>query len=148
MDEASLAAFGQLLADYELMQPFEQLGRPGARLPEAGVDLQAQRSAQVADFMARKNGYSPRRLLGLKSRGWTLSTDSGYDYDGATRELGDGCTVAVQLSPGVSVYELSSAPPQSLTWLRVAKGQGEVAWGKLDAISYSELVRELNYLLL
>ena len=156
MSEADLAAFGQLLADYELMQPFEQLARAGARAPQAGAvasdtsgaDAGEQRAAKVAQLMAQGAAYSPGRFLALKTRGWTLATDDGYTYSGAHKTLPSGVLLSLSVSPGVSLYEVRSAPPQSLAGLRLSLRQRETSWADLDAISYSELMRDMAHLTL
>jgi len=57
------AAWVELFADYELLQPFEQLGRPANRLTaqEAGA-LEVNRHTDVAVEIGR--------LMGLRSQGW------------------------------------------------------------------------------
>ena len=149
LSDADLAAFGQLLADYELMQPFEQLARAGARAPQERADAAGeQRAAKVAQLMAQGAAYSPGRFLALKTRGWALATDDGYTYSGAHKELASGLALSLSVSPGVSLYEVRSAPPQSLDALRLSLRQRETSWADLDAISYSELMRDLAYLTL
>lgn len=62
-DDATLAAWGQVLADYELIQPFPQLGRPLARL----------RPDEIGAPKVYRNPKTPvpvGRLLGLTNRGW------------------------------------------------------------------------------
>ena len=145
LNEAERAAFAQLLADYELMQPFEQLARwtAPAMAPEA-------RDAHVATLSAPDRSYSPFRLLALKTRGWTLSNDGGIGWSGATRELGEGLCVHLWVSPGVDMYEVRSAPPQQLNGLELRKSGPDqtVSWAALDPLAFSEVLRELAYLAL
>ena len=132
-------AFAQLLADYELMQPFEQLARQvHAVLPE-------QREARVSALAS--HSYSPGRLLALKTRGWTLANYGGYQVDGAERTFG-GMQVALRVSPGVDTYEVRNAPPQKLEELSLRVNGKAVSWATLDALSFSEVLREMAYLAL
>ena len=145
LSETERAAFAQLLADYERMQPFEQLARWTApdMAPEA-------RDAHVATLSDAGRSYSPFRLLALKTRGWTLNNDGGIGWSGATRELGEGLCVHLWVTPGVDMYDVRSAPPQQLNGLalrQAAPGQ-TVSWAALDALAFSEVLRELAYLAL
>ncbi len=145
LNEAERAAFAQLLADYELMQPFEQLARwtAPAMAPEA-------RTAHVATLRAPDRSYSPFRLLALKTRGWTLSNDGGIGWSGATRELGEGLCVHLWVTPGVDMYDVRRAPPQQLDGLELRKSGPDqaVSWAALDPLAFSEVLRELAYLAL
>ena len=139
LSDAEREAFAQLLADYELMQPFEQLARQVHAVPPA------QREARVSALAS--HSYSPGRLLALKTRGWTQVNYGGYQVDGAERTFG-GMQVALRVSPGVDAYEVRNAPPQKLEELSLRVNGKAVSWATLDTLSFSEVLREMAYLAL
>ncbi len=139
LSAAEREAFAQLLADYELMQPFEQLARQTQALPRE------EREARISALASQS--YSPGRLLALKTRGWTLANYGGYQFDGAERTFG-GMQVALRVSPGVDTYEVRNAPPQKLEELSLRVNGKAVSWATLDALSFSEVLREMAYLAL
>ena len=63
LDPDTRAAWGEVLADYELLQPFTQLGRPT-------FSAEAAELAQTKLIRNPKQRVAVRRVLGLTSRGW------------------------------------------------------------------------------
>jgi hypothetical protein len=78
MDEKTKTAWGQIFADYELLQPFPQIAR----------------ETFGADDMKRVIGMSlpaPKLVFGLERRGWLRDGASdGGGFQGHTRAIGDG----------------------------------------------------------
>lgn len=74
-DADTLAAWGEVLSDYELLQPFVQLGRPVHRLSE-----EHRRSKLYA--LDDKRRIPVGRLLGLFSKGWERgeAQDAGVSH--------------------------------------------------------------------
>ncbi|HLL54199.1 MAG TPA: DUF4132 domain-containing protein, partial [Myxococcaceae bacterium] len=95
LDETVAGAWGQLLADYELLQPFPQLGRPVYTLKpeEAG-----------AMSLARVKGVKvpTGKVLGLEARGWCCGSpqDAGI-VCWMEKRLGDDRMMTLGLDPGL-----------------------------------------------
>jgi hypothetical protein len=138
LDDAQIAAFAQLLADYVLVQPFEQLARAVSRTPPQA------RAAELAALQAAATACPPTRFMALKARGWRLGTGDGSLCSSATRLLPGGLDVHLAVSPGVEMAAVRSAPPQAVRELRLLGSQD---WMRLDAVAYSELVRDLRQLM-
>ena len=140
-----LTAWSELFADYEILQPFPQLGRPSARLAEA------ERSART---LKRFEGRTvpTGKLLGLTKRGWHRGPvlDNGVE-SWLLRPLPEGGAVVVNLDPGITVGMPDMDPEQQLTdiWLaETAEGnwspQGTRVFGELTPVTASELLGELT----
>ena len=74
-DGAVLAAWGEVLSDYELLQPFVQLGRPVVR-------LSAEHAGSKLYPCDEKRLVPIGRVLGLMSRGWERgeAQDAGVSH--------------------------------------------------------------------
>ena len=133
-----LAAFARIFADYEIAQPFVQLGREVYTLAEA------ERAASAIDrFAGRKVAIGS--LLGLESRGWAkdeLTIESGR-HTQAVRALDDGVRVRLPFAPGAWLGDAKSEPVQTLEALEL---EGLANWGALDPVLASELLREVDRL--
>ena len=131
-------AFAQVLADYELLQPFEQLGR------EVTPGLTRAGHAEAVQVW-RGRSFEPLRLLGLSSRGWQTDEHSG-EIMGWVRALPGGRHITLQVTPGVPLFAPKDAGPQQLEDIFVAGPglSGNQDWAALDAISVGELLRDLG----
>jgi hypothetical protein len=141
-------AFGQLFADYELLQPFAQIGRDTYALTEAerqGVSLARWDGAKVP----------AGKVMGLFSRGW----QRGQVQDGGcmwyvSKPLGDGRVIELGLDPGFIAGLGVGHEDQNLRGLHLGTpgSWGEMGreqlrpWSELDEVSASELVRDLEAL--
>ncbi len=143
---ADAAAFGQLFADYELLQPFAQLGR------DTHV-LTASEAAQ--DKLERWKGVAvpTGRVLGLINKGWRR----GEAQDGGgiwyyTKPLGADKAIELTFEPGIIVGMVDEYPEQKLLDVVVGKPSqwGEIqtneSFAQLDPISASELIRDMEAL--
>jgi predicted DNA-binding WGR domain protein len=143
---AEAAAFGQVFADYELLQPFAQIGRDPYTLDEA---------EKPALKLLRWNGVKvpTGKVLGLVNKGWRRgqAQDSGCIWY-FTKPLGAGKVIELQLDPGIIVGMVDEYPEQTLGDVQVGE---PAAWGdirhpeafsKLDDIAASELIRDLEAL--
>ncbi|MRH89688.1 DUF4132 domain-containing protein [Nocardia sp. SYP-A9097] len=143
----SLPTWTGVFADYELLQPFPQLSRTVYRLTEQDRD---------ATTLARFEGLvvPTTKILGMTRSGWEL----GETMDGARiheifRVLAGDHSAVVGLDPGISAGELLRQPEQQIT-VMITTGE-ESAWarhhtdnrfGELDAVTASELLREIAWL--
>ncbi|MFI0451950.1 DUF4132 domain-containing protein [Actinomadura sp. 6N118] len=144
----TLAAWSDVFADYEIIQPFPQLGRPVHALTDAeraGTELGRFRDVTVAAGAA----------LGMERRDW----DRGDPQDNGiifwiSRRLPGARTVMVALDPGISIVDPSYWPEQRIESVRIIDGHvpGHRADSRLatfadiDAMSASELLTDLLHL--
>ncbi|HEY3449025.1 MAG TPA: DUF4132 domain-containing protein [Myxococcales bacterium] len=144
--EASVAGrWSQVLGDYEIVQPFQQLGRP------TYAATQAERQEKKLD---RVKGLKlpTGKVLGLEQRRWRR----GAPQDGGVacwmeKPLPGGLMATLDLDPGLYTGMLSESPEQTLGDVTVGKSVGwwnknGIAPGTLDPIVFSELVADLERL--
>ncbi len=127
LDEAALSRWGTLFAEYEILQPFEQLGR----ITFAG-DI-----AEAAEILKATNGamVEARTLLGtLDAHGW--ARPAGRRTLSAWRDVRSGVRALLTYRPGISLDKMREAPPQKLGAISVSVGLAT-----LTRIELSELVR-------
>ncbi|WP_426166468.1 WGR and DUF4132 domain-containing protein [Pseudoduganella sp. R-34] len=140
------AQFGQLFADYELLQPFSQLGRDTYAL-----DAEEQ-SATVLERW--KGAVVPTgRVLGLVNKGWRRG--QAQDAGGIWffhKPLSRSRVIELTLDPGIIVGMVDEYPEQTLQTVSVGSPS---SWGEiraaeslaiLDPIATSELIRDLESL--
>ncbi|MDM5178370.1 DUF4132 domain-containing protein [Massilia sp. DJPM01] len=139
---ADADAFARLFADYELLQPFAQIGRDTYTLD----DLEKKHHA-----LGRWNGtvVPTASLLGLLNQGWRR----GKMQDGGTiwqivKVLGSGYTATLDFAPGIMVGMPGDSAEQTLGGVVIAcAGQAgmrpSVPLASLDTAATSELIREL-----
>ena len=144
MDQKEADAWGQVLGDYEIMQPFAQLSRE-AILPSTDEHDVTELSRVVG--LTVPTG----KVLGLDTRGWRR----GPPQDGGVvcwyeKPLGDGWVACLDLDPGIYTGMIAESPQQKLGKCVVAKDAN--SWrreslkklGELSPIQFSELVRDLE----
>jgi predicted DNA-binding WGR domain protein len=144
LSAADAAAFGQVFADYELLQPFAQIGRDVYTLSDdekKSLKLERWKDVKVPTG----------RVLGLANKGWRR----GQAQDGGciwyfSKPLGTNRVIELSLDPGIIVGMVDEYPEQTLGQVQVGKPSG---WGdmrdaealqQLDAISASELIRDME----
>jgi len=132
LGDAQIAAFSQQFADYELIQPFDQLHRA---VHAPGDDERAQ------EALSRWSGRvaRPGPLWSLESRGWQRGRDGNGAYDHAWRSLPGGRALALRFGPGL--HNASAGEDQTLGVLHYGHPIGE-----LDPIVFSEAVRDIDAL--
>lgn len=140
------ADFAQLLADYELLQPFAQLGRDTYTLSE---------EEKAANKLLRwKDQKVPTgKILGLVNIGWRRgpAQDSGCIW---TFEKPQDSNKALELTldPGIIVGLIDEYPEQTLgeitlgTTTRWGNNDDLQNFAALDAIAASELIRDMERL--
>ncbi|NHZ40807.1 DUF4132 domain-containing protein [Massilia aquatica] len=146
MPAADVAAFGQLFADYELMQPFAQLGR----------DTYALTSAELAsDRLQRWDGVvvPTGRVLGLTNRGWRRGRTQEHSYAWEfTKACDDGRLVELSITPGIMLTLTDEHDEQTLKQVsfgstgRHGRVDKSAPLAALDPIAASELIRDLQWL--
>jgi hypothetical protein len=144
LDQKEADAWGQVLGDYEIMQPFAQLSREAI---EPSMDEHDVTELSRVVGLTVPTG----KVLGLDARGW----QRGPPQDGGVvcwyeKPLGDGWVACLDLEPGIYTGMIAESPQQKLGKCVVAKDAN--SWrrenlkklGELSAIQFSELVRDLE----
>jgi hypothetical protein len=139
IDREARSAWGSIFADYEIVQPFPQLGR------EVFTPTDAERAgSELSRFLGAR--VETGKLFGLEHRGFRRAP--GYGAIGVyQRALPGGLTAAFAVSPGVDLTNPAATPEQTLGSLVLKRNQGALApLGELDPILFSEIVRDLALL--
>ncbi|GAA2789303.1 WGR and DUF4132 domain-containing protein [Kitasatospora paracochleata] len=143
---AELSAWSELFADYEILQPFPQLGRPVHRLTARDA---------AANRLPRYEGVTVPvgRLLGMTKKGWERGApqDAGIER-WFSKRIADGCHLVIQLDEGIWVGVVSEFPDQTFetVWLDTAPGdhwssrEYPLRFGDLDPVAVSELLADLE----
>jgi hypothetical protein len=148
VDLPDAAAWGEVFADYEILQPFPQLGRPLHVL------------ARSEDLLPRLKKYCDVRypvgkVLGLTKKGWVRGEpqDAGVEC-WITRPLPGGGALVASLDPGIAVGAVDVFPEVGFSdvWFSPS-GRGNWSAPKnapstyeVDPITTSELLSELESL--
>ncbi len=133
-----LASWSDLFSDYQILQPFPQLGRPTYRLTQqelAGTELTRQRGRVV----------HPGKIANLESRGWRR----GETWDGGVcaemlRPMGEGRWAHLEFRDGLYLGALHESGDQTLDKVVVKQGSQALVLGDLDEILVSELLADLE----
>ncbi|QKW22959.1 DUF4132 domain-containing protein [Kitasatospora sp. NA04385] len=146
LGEEAVAAWSELFADYEVLQPFPQLGRPVHRFtPEEAA----------ANRLHRFEGCTVPvgRLLGLTKRGWERGVPQDAGVEGwFSKRLADGCHLVIALDEGIAVGLVEEFPDQTFAtvWLDSSPGdhcssrEYPLRYGDLDPVTASELLADLE----
>jgi hypothetical protein len=142
-----VTAWSSVFADYEILQPFPQLGRPSHRLTEP---------EKTATTLTRfENLTVPTvRLLGLTRRGWQRGEpqDAGVEQ-WITRPLPGKGAVVINLNPGLAIGAHDTFPEQTLEhiWITTSTDgdwypRPGPKFGELNPITASEILADLTEL--
>ncbi|NRF72238.1 DUF4132 domain-containing protein [Aquincola sp. S2] len=139
------AAFGQVFADYEILQPFRQLGRE---------TYQLSNEERLAHHITRYAGkvVSTGSVMGLVNRGWERGQAQDAGWVGwFSKPVGDGLEVQLELDPGTVVGDPTHEPKQRIPNLTLRQAgtwdaSGLVRFERLDPILASELLRDADLL--
>jgi predicted DNA-binding WGR domain protein len=143
----ALAAWAEVFADYEILQPFPQLGRPVLALTD-------EERAALTLTRFDKVTVSVGRVLGLTKRGWERTTpqDGGVEA-GVVKPLAGGWFGVLELSEGIVVGAptmLGENQEIRRVFLSADRdgwwGREDTPMGTLDALSASELLVDLTEL--
>ncbi|GAA3350926.1 hypothetical protein GCM10020358_78680 [Amorphoplanes nipponensis] len=145
----SLPDWAEVFADYEILQPFAQLGRETFSLtPEEAA----------AARLTRFEGHTvpTGRVIGLERRGWRREEPQDAGVQGRIElALGSRQEVVIELDPGIAVGALDIFPEQKLEMIFLSDGTGNrwgadttghVPLGRLDPVTASEIIRDLTEL--
>jgi hypothetical protein len=138
----------QLLADYEILQPFDQLSRPVMALTDE--ELQTGRLARFENVEVEA-----LRILGATGKGWVRARpeDAGVE-PGITCTLANGLVVALALRPGIWAGNAKESGEQTVHSALISKD--EPLWwfdereptrlGEIDPVTASEILAEITRL--
>ena len=140
LDRESLEAWSEILADYEVLQPFSQLTRPVMAFTEQELETGRIERFEDAEVDVGK-------ILGLSRRGWRRAApEQGGVEPGISYPLPGGGFVVVDLEPGIDIREVEQTPRQKLRsvrllavetyWLRYDRPP--VHLGEVDPVAASE----------
>ncbi|WP_329253647.1 DUF4132 domain-containing protein [Actinoallomurus sp. NBC_01490] len=142
----TLEAWSEVFGDYEILQPFPQLGRPVYTLTEeerAGSRLTRFEGATVPT----------RAVIGLERRGWLRESPQDAGIQGSiSRPAGDGRYVVIFLDPGIAVGAPEMFPDTRLDSISLTDrpdgygSRGSLRFGDLDPVTASEVIAELTEL--
>ncbi|GAA2137552.1 DUF4132 domain-containing protein [Glycomyces algeriensis] len=114
---AETAAWAEVLADYEVLQPFEQLGRPVLAFHDDELA-----TGGLKRFEGAKVDVG--RVLGLTQRGWNrASPEDGGVAPGIAYPLPGGGSVVVSLDPGIWIGDVGEAPEQTIVSARLERDE-------------------------
>lgn len=111
-----LSRWGELLADYEITQPFDQLGREF---------VPAGESAQTFEQRLAGTSLGPKARFVLEGLGWEGEENYGFGWSGSKRLRGEALSLSLYRADDGFTYGLDFEP------------------AKLDAIARSEVYRDL-----
>lgn len=135
-DPALATAWAAVLADYEIMQPFEQLTRQTFAL-----DPPLRTRRELPHWAGRQ--VSNAGLMGLETRGWLREVGDGGMVDSFNKALPGGRRLCVQLEEGWFVQD--SPDGKALQTVRAVALDGtEGTLGDLSPIAFSEIERDLQ----
>ncbi|HEY0683443.1 MAG TPA: DUF4132 domain-containing protein [Steroidobacter sp.] len=143
MSQSMQSAFGQILAEYEILQPFRQLGRETYALTKDEL-----RSSSLTRFKDRV--VATGTVLGLVNRGWKRGDAQDGGWVGYfSKTVDDEHEVHIELDPGTVLGDVSSEPKQRIPKVVLRKSgtedqEGLVKFTHLDPIVASELLRDLE----
>ncbi|WP_405749658.1 DUF4132 domain-containing protein [Streptomyces sp. NBC_00012] len=140
-----LASWSELFADYEILQPFPQLGRSVLALFEKETD-----EYRLTRFEGLKVPVG--KILGLQRRGWErgVPQDAGVER-WISKRLSDDRYLVIALDPGIAVGVVDMFPDQTLetVWLdsrpddHWRRGEYQLRFTGLDAVTVSEFLGDL-----
>jgi predicted DNA-binding WGR domain protein len=141
MDEKLLGAWGDHLGRYEMLQPFDQIGRELYT-----IDAKEKKS----NTLERTKGLSVKtgKVLGLEMRGWRKGPpqDAGWVWE-MNKHIGE-LELSLPLGGGLCMGWSEGTPSdQELGAVSISKRDGSKAtFDMLPPVIFSEIVRELLHL--
>jgi hypothetical protein len=143
----SIGQWAELFADYEILQPFPQLGRDVHALTDE--ERPATTRARLAGRVVPST-----TVLGLEKHGWRRGEpQDGGGQGWMYRDLPGIGSVVLDLDPGFIIGDLTYFDEQKVesVWLCSHAGggwggSGELRFGQLDAVTASEILRDLTTL--
>jgi hypothetical protein len=145
----TLDAWTEVFADYEILQPFPQLGRPVYTLTE---------DERAASQLARFEGITvpTGKVLGLERHGWAREDPQDAGIQGQiSRPAGEGRFIVIHLNPGIPVGYAEAFPDHELASIWIADNPdgyrprddaNPMRFGALDPVMASEVIAALTEL--
>jgi len=131
-----------VFSDYAILQPFEQLGR--TTFTPTSAEAKAKKLVRTSGVVAKGT-----KVLGmLEARGWRRDDAghvSSYLRDVRSND-GKALVARLPISPGISMEDIAHGPDQTTDAVVVEREGEAVAIGELDAVGFSEIVRDVEAL--
>ncbi|GAA3965537.1 hypothetical protein GCM10023085_55070 [Actinomadura viridis] len=141
--DGAVDAWSRVLADYEILQPFPQLGRTIHTLTD-----EERKEARLARFEGRTVHFG--KILNLTGRGWELGEkETGGFRRQASLKLAEDRHLVIHIEPGIRVIGPEEFPDQEIRTVALDKrsyGIGDAPFGDLDPTLASEVLAELTRL--
>jgi hypothetical protein len=142
-----LGAWSEVFADYEILQPFPQLGRAVHAL--TGEERQGGRLHRFEGLTVPFG-----KVLGLERRGWKRGEPQARIECWISREIPGNRHIVIDLNPGFAVGLLDEFPEQKLEHVWIADRPGSYwpgeqnpwRFGELDPVTASEVLADLTEL--
>lgn len=138
LSDSEKAAFGQILGDYNILQPFPQIGRD-TYAPTA-------EEAKTSIIMRRHKQFAPLgKFLGLVEKGWRKGPpqDAGWIWE-MSKTLAGGFEANLDLPTGISADMQYTDAKQEIGRIGITHKQNkDVTLADLPPVVFSELVRDL-----
>jgi hypothetical protein len=138
-DASAIAAFSKVFSDYEIIQPFAQLGRATFAMEKSErIAMEIVRTARVATQAKKTLGV-------LESRGWRrVDAGSIGHFTRVVRDTkGGALTAHLKCTPDVSIGEDRRLDAEQKTEAAMIERDGQrVKVGELDAASFSEIIND------
>jgi hypothetical protein len=126
-----------VLADYEIIQPFPQVGREVFRRSEKETE-ERELSRVVGAVLG-----SGKALHVFESRGWHRGYEGEAYVPRYSRVVPGPLHMEARLDPGLHLRELEGTT-QRVVSVSLHDGTRSVAWGSVDPIVWSEVVRDIE----
>ena len=138
LDDGAKAKWAEILGEYELLQPFAQLGR---------ATFEATRAEKASNEIERFEGTKvpTGRVIGLVDRrGWRRGApqDSGGVW-WMEKPLSATIHAALDIDPGIASGDPSFFPEQTLHAIRLCGDRAKPKWGTLDPVLLSEVLSDV-----
>ena len=132
LDDARKTRWGQILADYEIIQPFEQIARA-----TYAVDAKHRKKTSIDDFSKRELPYGV--VFGrLEGRGWRRGEMEEGSISTLEKDFGP-MSATLSFSPPLFARE---KPPGEVTIEDVSFGSATL--GDVPAVAFSEAMYDLS----
>ncbi|MDN3360034.1 DUF4132 domain-containing protein [Actinomadura sp. DC4] len=132
----ALKTWADLFADYEITQPFPQLGRPVHTLTD-----EERAGTRLARFEDVTVPFGV--LLGLTRSGWERGAPQDAGIECWISRPVEGGDVVIDLDPGIPAGYPDLLPEQRLARVRLSAGR---RFGDLDPVTASEVLADLTRL--
>jgi hypothetical protein len=153
-----LGRWSEVFSDYEILQPFDQLGRPPLALThEERRHKQLDRwyitpPRGTLAHLGRSTSFRAVQFVGLESHGWERGpVGDGPLWSRLLRPVGDERYVILDIEPGIEAGAPAQSQYQSITavWLSLTGEDPDFArhalpLSELDTVSASEVLRDLE----